>query len=127
MTTYTQSIWQKVRQLFSRGFEKVTAKEVSIANAARGKLSGLGYGITKAVFFVVKLAVVIVLAWFALWLLLFMIIAAVIGFFVFKRKLKAYAAMAQTQTKGEQPAQPSFYKDNQRRSYTFDNQGNLVD
>lgn len=125
MTTYTQSIWQRVRQLCSRGFEKVTAKEVSIANAARGKLSGLGYGITKVIFFVLKLAVVVVLAWFALWLLLFMIIASVIGFFVFKKKLKDFTKMAQSQS--EQSPSPEFYKANQRRSYTFDNQGNVVD
>ncbi len=125
MTTYTQSIWQKVRQLFSRGFEKVAAKEVSIANAARGKLSGLGYGITKVMFFVLKLAVVVVLAWFALWLLLFMIIASVIGFFVFKKKLKDFTKMAQSQS--EQSPSSEFYKANQRRSYTFDNQGNVVD
>ncbi|AZS50218.1 DUF3742 family protein [Entomomonas moraniae] len=124
MTTYTQSIWQKVRQLFSRGFEKVTAKEVSITNAARSKLSGLGYGLTKIVFFIIKLAVLLVLAWFALWLLLFMVIAGVIGFFVFKKKLKDYANMAQMQG---QTFQEEVYKKTGKRSYTFDNQGNIVD
>lgn len=124
MTTYTQSIWQKVRQLFSRGFEKVTTKEVSITNAARSKLSGLGYGLTKIVFFIIKLAVLLVLAWFALWLLLFMVIAGVIGFFVFKKKLKDYANMAQMQG---QTFQEEVYKKTGKRSYTFDNQGNIVD
>lgn len=124
MTTYTQSIWQKVRQLFSRSFEKVTAKEVSITNAARSKLSGLGYGLTKIVFFIIKLALLLVLAWFALWLLLFMVIAGVIGFFVFKKKLKDYANMAQMQG---QTFQEEVYKKTGKRSYTFDNQGNIVD
>lgn len=124
MTTYTQSIWQKIRLLFSRGLETITVKELSMANAARSKLSGLGYRLTKVVFFVIKLAVVIVLAWFALWLLLFMIIAGVIGFFIFNKKLKDYAKMAQNQA---QTAQAKSTNNSQRRSYTFDNQGNLVD
>ncbi len=120
MTAYSKSsssIWQKIRNLFSSGYEKVAAQELQIASTMRNKLSGVGYTLTRLVFFVVKLATVVILFWLALWLFVFMMIWIAFKFITFNRTAKQYYKTDEFSAKNS---------DN-KRSNTYDNNGNLID
>lgn len=122
MTAYTkssQSIWQKIRNLFSLGYEKITRQELQIANAMRGKLSGIGYTFTRIVFFVVKLATLVVLAWLAIWFLIIVVIWFAFRFFTFNKMAKQYREPSAFTTEAKSTAN--------KRTYTYDNDGNLLD
>lgn len=123
MISYSQSIWQKIRSLFAVGYNKVSTQEMQLANAFKGKLSGMGYAITRIFFFVVKAAVFFVFAWLALWLALFLFISLIIGYFVFKKRIKQF------QQNPEQFKASAFNADNKAKSrrHTFDNDGNIID
>lgn len=120
MTTYSKSsssIWQKIANLFSNGYRKVASRELQVANALRSKLSGFGYALTRIVFLVVKLAVVVVLAWLAMWLFIFMLVWLAFKFITADRKIRASYKTDE------------FMADNKRakRANTYDNNGNLID
>ncbi|MFD1261273.1 hypothetical protein [Entomomonas asaccharolytica] len=120
MTAYSKSspsIWQKIRNLFNRGYEKVAAQELQIASAMGSKLSGIGYTLTRLVFFVIKLAAIVVLFWLALWLFIFMMAWIAFKFITFNRTVKQYHKT------NEFSADDSGNK----RSNTYDNNGNLLD
>lgn len=120
MTAYSktsQSIWQKIRNIFSSGYEKVAAQELQMTSAMRNKLSGVGYTLTRLVFFIVKLAAIVVLFWLAIWLFIFMMVWIAFKFITFNKTAKQYYKTDEFSTKNS----------HNKRSNTYDNNGNLID
>lgn len=123
MTGYSQIIWQKIRNLFTVGYNKVSTQEMLLANAFQGKLAGLGYVITRIFFFVVKVAIFVVLAWLALWLAIFLFVGLMIGFIVFRSKIKDFQQKAE-------PFKERVFNNMDKaepRGRTFDAHGNIID
>lgn len=122
MTGYSQSIWQKIRNLFTVGYNKVATQEMQLANAFQGKLAGIGYIVTRLFFFVLKVAVFVVLAWLALWLAIFLFIGLLAGFVIFRKKIKEF------QKNPEQFKEAVFNANkSQPKGRTFDSNGNIID
>lgn len=70
MTTATvkgKALWQKTRQMLGRGYHSLTTKELQLARFLQQKIPA-GYEITRFVFLLIKVALIILLFMIALWL-----------------------------------------------------------